>query len=331
MDRYEEYDDSVVSLRFERSGMYSGASPRGLTPWSEGGLMSETQAFERDAYPAGVPCWVDIAWPDADAAADFYGGLFGWRFDDESPPGSSRRYLIARVRGRSVAGVASEAGNGPSSPAWRTYIATDDASETARRVREAGGRVPVDPIDVGDAGRTCVCSDPTGATFSIWQAGRRTGAQLVNEPGTWNFSELNTHDREGAEAFYGAVFGWELSGFGEDDGSGSGFWRMPGYGDFLAERDPGVRKRQADVGAPEGFEDAVAWLVPSAAQRSEGDSPAHWSITFAVDDADAVADRATELGGKALVAPYDAPWVRMTGIADPQGAVFTASKFVPPA
>ena len=30
-----------------------------------------------------------------------------------------------------------------------------------------------------------------------------------------------------------------------------------------------------------------------------------------------------------LVAPFDAPWVRMTVISDPQGATFTASKFVP--
>jgi predicted enzyme related to lactoylglutathione lyase len=291
-------------------------------------IMSETQAFERDRYPAGVPCWVDIARPDSDAAADFYGGLFEWRFEEPSPPGSSR-YLIARIRGRDVAGVGPEPSQGPSSPAWMTYIATEDADETARLVREAGGRVLVDPVAVGDAGRTALCSDPSGAAFSIWQAGRRTGAQLVNEPGTWNFSELNTHDREGAVAFYGAVFGWELSGFGDDEGSGSGFWRMPGYGDFLAERDPTVRERQADVGAPEGFEDAVAWLMPTDG-RADGETPAHWSITFAVGDADAAAERATQLGGKVLVPPMDAPWVRMTVISDPHGAVFTASAFVQP-
>ena len=27
--------------------------------------------------------------------------------------------------------------------------------------------------------------------------------------------------------------------------------------------------------------------------------------------------------------PFDAPWVRMTVITDPQGATFAASKFVP--
>ncbi len=108
-----------------------------------------------------------------------------------------------------------------------------------------------------------------------------------------------------------------------------GFFRMPGYGAFLAEGDPDVRKRQADVGAPEGFEDAVAWLVPATAETPADAKPAHWSVTFAVDDADAIADRAVELGGTVLVPPVDAPWVRMTVVADPQGAMFTASKFTP--
>jgi predicted enzyme related to lactoylglutathione lyase len=52
-------------------------------------------------------------------------------------------------------------------------------------------------------------------------------------------------------------------------------------------------------------------------------------LTFAVDDADATADRAAELGAQVVVPPFDAPWVRMTVISDPQGATFIASKFVP--
>ena len=57
--------------------------------------------------------------------------------------------------------------------------------------------------------------------------------------------------------------------------------------------------------------------------------PAHWSVTFAVDDADATARKATELGGKVLVPPFDAPWARTTVIEDPQGATFIANQFVP--
>ena len=80
------------------------------------------------------------------------------------------------------------------------------------------------------------------------------------------------------------------------------------------------------MGAPAGFEDVVAALNPIP--DDQPDVPPHWSVTFAVDDADATAAKAAELGGQVVVPPFDAPWVRMTVITDPQGATFTASKFV---
>lgn len=79
------------------------------------------------------------------------------------------------------------------------------------------------------------------------------------------------------------------------------------------------------MGAPQGFEDVVASLRP----LPEGsEAPPHWGVTFAVGDAEATAARARELGGRVLVEPRDAPWSRVTAIADPQGATFTASQFV---
>ena len=51
---------------------------------------------ERDGYIAGVPCWVDASEPDPEAAVGFYGGFFGWEFEDVMPPGSEERYFIAR-------------------------------------------------------------------------------------------------------------------------------------------------------------------------------------------------------------------------------------------
>jgi uncharacterized protein len=287
--------------------------------------------LERDSYPAGVPCWVDTAQPDVDAAAAFYGGLFGWEFDDRSPPDSGQRYLVAQLRGRDVAGIGlqPEGGQGAS---WNTYVAVESADAAAARTREAGGSVLADPLDVPGAGRMAALADPSGAAVFVWQAEGMAGAQIVNEPGTWNFSELNTRDPAGARAFYGAVFGWDVAPLDMGSGPGDfGFWRVAGYGDFLEQRDPGTRARMADVQAPEGFEDAVAWLVPMAGDQLPADVPSHWSITFAVDDADAVAERAPELGGSVLSPPADMPWVRATVISDPAGAIFTASKFVPPA
>jgi uncharacterized protein len=291
--------------------------------------MSKGAAMlERDGYPAGVPCWVDTGQPDPEAAVAFYSGLFGWEFEDRTPAGSPMRYFVATLRGRDVAAVASQSDQAPPRPVWKSYVWVDSADETAVKAKEAGGSVLAEPFDVGDAGRMAVIVDPEGAVFCLWQAKQHKGAQLVNEHATWNFSELNTRDPGGAQTFYRAVFGWQATTIVTGNG-GFTMFRRPGYGDFLAERDPEIRKRQASGGAPEGFEDAVAWLVPMANGQFPEDTPAHWSITFAVDDADAIAQRCAELGGKVLTPPFDAPWVRMTVLSDPQGAVFTASKYVP--
>jgi predicted enzyme related to lactoylglutathione lyase len=57
-------------------------------------------------------------------------------------------------------------------------------------------------------------------------------------------------------------------------------------------------------------------------------------VTFATADADATAAKAGELGGAVIVPPFDAPWststytIRLTVLADPQGATFAASKFL---
>jgi predicted enzyme related to lactoylglutathione lyase len=299
---------------------------------------------ERDGYITGVPCWVDASEPDPDAARDFYGGLFGWEFEDVMPPGSEGKYFIARGQARSssifdtsgevrsgdVAAVGSIPKGAPPRAMWNTYFWVDSADEAASKVRDAGGVVVMEPFDVMDVCRTAVFTDPEGAAFRAWEAKGHKGARLVNDPGAVVFNGLNTRDVEGARSFYESVFGWQTSGIG----GGAEGWTLPGYGDWLErEHHPDLRKQMAEAGAPEGFEDVVASIIPIA--DDQPDTPPHWSVTFAVDDADATATRATELGGDVIVPPFDAPWstptytIRITVIADPQGATFSGSKFLP--
>jgi predicted enzyme related to lactoylglutathione lyase len=280
--------------------------------------------FERDEYPAGVPCWIDSTQPDPQAAAAFYEGLFGWEFEDVATADTPGPYFIGRLRGKDVAAVGPVPPGAPSTAVWNSYVWVDSADETASKAKDAGGDVLAGPFDVGDSGRTATFSDPSGAVLSVWEAKKHRGAVLVNEPGTWNSSELHTKDVEEAKAFYRRVFGWETRSV--DFGSGDFTWfSLSGYGKYLLEHDPDLSGRLEEDSAPEGFEDAVAWFVPVT-----DDTPPHWSITFSVDDADATASRAAELGGTILAQPFDAPYVRMTVIRDPQGAIFTASKYVPP-
>lgn len=273
---------------------------------------------ERDGYIAGVPCWIDTSQPDPDAAAEFYGGLFGWEFEDAMPAGAPGRYLIARLRGGDVAAVSSPPEDAPGQAVWNTYIWVEDADDAAAKARAAGGGVLSDPFDVMEAGRMAVLADPDGAVFFVWQAREHRGARIVNEPGSLNFNVLNTRDPEAARRFYGAVFGWTTLDLGNGE-----FWTLRAYGDYLEELTPGTRERTADLGAA-GFEDAVAAIAPA-----DADTPAHWSVTFSTADADATAARAAELGGSVVVAPVDAPYSRLTVLRDPQGATFSATAFVP--
>lgn len=277
---------------------------------------------ERDGYMPGVPCWVDTSQPDPDSAAAFYRDLFGWEVEDVMPPGSPGKYLIGRIRGGDVAAVGSQAEGGPPTPVWNTYIWVQSADEGAAKAADAGGRVLAEPFDVLTAGRMAVCADLEGAVFHLWQANQHQGARIVNEHGSLTFNVLTTRDPERAKSFYGSLFGWRLLELGAGAGS---TWCLPGYGDFLERGDPGLRERLRQLGGPEGFEEVVAAATPPTAD----DQPAHWSVTFTVDDADAIAEKAAQLGGRVIVPPFAAPWVRTTVIADPQGATFIASQFVP--
>jgi predicted enzyme related to lactoylglutathione lyase len=278
---------------------------------------------ERDGYIPGVPCWVDTSQPDPEAAVDFYSGLFAWEFEDVMPPDAPGQYFSARIRGLDVAAVGSIPEGAPQMATWNTYVWVDSADETASKVRDAGGSLVMEPFDVMSAGRMAVFADPEGAVFSVWQPNEHQGARIVNEHGSLNFNDLHTRNPEGAKSFYGSVFGWETLSM---DG-GFQAWTLPGYAEHLEKGDPGLRERMSEAGAPEGFADVVASLVP--VPNDQPDTPAHWGVTFAVDNADAIAEKAAELGGKVVVPPMDAPWVRLTVIADPQGAMFNASKYVP--
>ena len=194
---------------------------------------------ERDGYIPGVPCWVDVREPDPEAALDFYGGLFGWEFEDVKPADAEGNYFIARaevtagwsifdteggVRSGDVAAVGWLPDGVPQTAMWNTHFWVDSADETAAKVRDAGGDVAMEPFDFMNLARVAVFTDPEGAAFGVWEAREHKGAQLVNDPGSLNFNGLNTRDVEGAKAFYGAVFGWDTLPMG----GGMEMWTLSG-------------------------------------------------------------------------------------------------------
>ncbi len=115
--------------------------------------------------------------------------------------------------------------------------------------------------------------------------------------GAFSWSELMTADPGSAVNFYGAVLGWT-----------DNVMPMP-QGDYHLQQ---IGKTPA----------AGIMALP------EPGLPTAWVHYITVDDVDAVAERAVELGGSIQVPAMDIPTVgRFCGLLDPQGAFFHVIKY----
>jgi predicted enzyme related to lactoylglutathione lyase len=245
-------------------------------------------------YPEGSPCWVDVSSPDLEAAKAFYSRLFGWTAVVSDDPAAGG-YTHFQCDGRAVAGLGPPA-HPQQSPAWLTYVASDDLDQTGKSLRAAGGEVLMAPVPIAEQGRMALFADPAGAMFAGWQRGRFYGAQAGNEPNTSCWTELSTCDIDGARAFYRAVFGWQ---------DGPGDLEQFSYEWQLGER-------------------TIAGLAPSPPE-----SDPQWTVCFMVEDCPATVARAVELGGRALMAPVEVSVGLYGRLADPHGATFSVISLVP--
>ncbi|MFF4957368.1 VOC family protein [Streptomyces sp. NPDC001222] len=157
-------------------------------------------APDESAFPEGVPCWADVQLPDLEAGKRFYGGLFGWTFEELHASS-----VWACLDGAPVAALVRK-WDGRMPTVWTVYFATPDATALAGRIQEAGGQVIVPPTPVGRLGMTALTGDPEGAVFGLWQAGTHPGFGKRHAPGCFTWSEVYTRDADAANAFYSGLF-----------------------------------------------------------------------------------------------------------------------------
>ncbi len=258
----------------------------------------------RTEYQHGEFSWVTLSTSDTVAAKRFYGGLFGWQFND-MPAGPGQTYTFVELDHKSVGGLSAitpEMGNVP--PHWMPFVNVRSADEIATQVAKNGGKVLYGPEDVLDVGRMGVLADPTGARLAFWEPKRHKGAALVGETGAICWNELLTPDIEAAGQFCRAVFDWssDLVDTSEDSS----------YTIFKTGNN------------------MIAGMMARPARLK--DVPPNWLTYFGVDDVDASAAKVRELGGKVMQPPTDIPGIGRFSVAqDGQGAVFAIAKFNPPA
>jgi uncharacterized protein len=123
------------------------------------------------------------------------------------------------------------------------------------------------------------------------------GERARYEPGTFCWAGLATSDPSSAKVFYTGLFGWQA----EDLEAGAA-------GTYTTLRHHGRE---------------VAILYMQQPEARAAGAPPHWTSYISVDDAEATAARADELGGAAVFrAPFDVLDAgRVAAIRDPTGAI----------
>lgn len=250
-----------------------------------------------ESIPMGAPCWMDLSTSDPDRASAFYGALFGWSAIDT---GEDYGHYISLNKGESaiagMMGKSDEMGEMKDMPdAWTVYLSVPDAKAATESVRNAGGQVVFDAMEVPGQGSMAIVTSPDGAYFGLWQPGEHKGFDLHGEHGAPAWHELHSRDLDAAASFYGTLLGAEVSDMEMDGG--------PRYKTININGDQQAGLMDADGFLPEGV-------------------PSHWTVYYGVDDTDRVIALAQDLGGSVLSSAEDTPFGRMATLADPMGATF---------
>jgi predicted enzyme related to lactoylglutathione lyase len=253
---------------------------------------------EFTTYASGTFCWVDLATNDTEAAKTFYTQLFDWTATDV-PAGEAGIYTMLEKAGKNVCALyqmPAEMNPTETPPYWLSYVSVTNVDESTDKAQSLGGQVLQPPCDVMDSGRMSLIQDPTGAVVALWQPQAHHGADLVNEPNTFCWNELQTKDLKKAADFYAQLFGWTTQTTNNAQGGD--------YTEFL-------------LGDKSG-----AGLIEI--QSDWGDVPPNWGVYFAVENCDATLEKATSLGGRVDMPIMDLQDVgRFAVLQDPQGAYFT--------
>ncbi|MGW1882612.1 VOC family protein [Streptomyces sp. NPDC001970] len=245
------------------------------------------------AQPEGTPIWADAMFSDVEGAKSFYGELLGWTFGEASSEYGN--YTQAYAAGKAVAAVVPPMQGQEGQSQWCLYLASPDAAATAEKIRQNGGTVLMEPMEVGDFGSMCLAQDPSGVVFGVWQAGTHEGFEAQNVPGAFCWAEVFTREPEKSDTFFPTVFG---------------------YGVKTIE-DENVDFKLFDLGA-----DPVLGRMRMTPEEFPAEIPSYIQVYFTVPDCDAAVASAQKLGGKVVFGPMSSPFGRFAAIVDPQGAAF---------
>ena len=118
--------------------------------------------------PHGKICYLEIPAKTAEASADFYSAIFGWKVRRRGDG------ALAFDDTGGVSGTWVKESDRTPDEHTRTYIMVDGITDTLERIRAAGGRILTPRTDIGPGmGAFAVFADPVGNEFGLYEEPRR--------------------------------------------------------------------------------------------------------------------------------------------------------------
>jgi uncharacterized protein len=113
----------------------------------------------------GAFIWAELSTSDIAKSKTFYSEVFGWGW------GGADEYAEAQVEGRTIAGVMPRRPDMPAEvpDSWLVYFGSTDVDADAKRAKDLGAIVVVEPTEIPGTGRFAVLIDPQGAAFAIFK------------------------------------------------------------------------------------------------------------------------------------------------------------------
>ena len=110
--------------------------------------------------------WSELDTRDVGKAREFYGKVFGWTAQDFPEMGG---YVVFKNKDKDIGGCMTMPDMVPKEVGafWMTYFNVADADAKAKRIKELGGTVMVEPQDIPTIGRFAVAMDGQGGSFAI--------------------------------------------------------------------------------------------------------------------------------------------------------------------
>jgi predicted enzyme related to lactoylglutathione lyase len=244
-------------------------------------------------YHPGKFVWYDLMTTDIEGVKNFYGGLFGWKFEDVGT--DDVPYTIIKHNGTAIGGIfaldksRSKAANSQ----WISFLSVENMESAVEYVKKNNGKIYTEPFDLPDRGKIAVAIDPTDAVVALVKSS--SGDTKDDDPvyNEWLWTELWTDDVDASLNFYNGMFGYENK-------------------IYMTQADT---KYYVMRNEDEGRAGVVKIML-------DGVKP-NWMPYIAIKDPSKIIERVEELGGKIILDQEGIAGNRAAIIADPSGGVFT--------